>query len=243
MTMPSLYTIYKAWKIRYLDPLYFTNPHVMRCINDHPIPKTSQEPRRNHYGENSHTGTKDNYEYKRYWRPICYASKYVCDEIKYMIKAICEDPKAFFIFKKYHNHAVRDRYKQETKVKMEDIPDDVFLFLQDKVVKEMNKRNILAEVMLTSNVRISFYKEYGDHHVLRWLDPKSSRPQPLLTLATDDAGIFATNLRNEYSHLIQMLCDKMGVERFTAYDIAQSLMRKAEAFRFDRHHDQSADNL
>ena len=61
--------------------------------------------------------------------------------------------------------------------------------------------------MLTSNTRISFYNSYSEHHIKRWLGLGNAKkyPKPILVIASDDPGIFATNIRNEITHLYLVL--------------------------------------
>jgi len=159
-------------------------------------------------------------------------------ELELLLDQQKKNPEAFKLFRMHHNlqnPRIRDKFDKEFDkphdIPSDWIPDDVFFSLQDAIVEETRRRNVLIEVMPTSNVRISFYQEYKDHHMLLWLDPENHRPKPQITIATDDPGIFATTLRNEYSHLIYTLRNK-GVSADDAYKTAETLMLNARAFRF-----------
>ena len=218
MPTPPLYTLNKAWKIRSLDPMLFHNRHVEECYQ---------------YVYSCYKkGNILPHEPQKYWMPVIYASAFIRSEIKDMIRSICKDVLAFTLFKKYHSLEIRERYDKEIEIDRDDIPVEVFRLLQDRVVERMCERNILAEVMPTSNLRISFYKQYADHHMALWVDPNNTRPKPSITLATDDAGIFATNLRNEYSHFIQVLTRELKMPLQEAYAIARSLIANGKVFRF-----------
>ena len=94
-----------------------------------------------------------------------------------------------------------------------------------------NKRSIAIESLPTSNVRISFYKEYSEHHLQRWLGLNDENdPIPSVVLGSDDPGIFATNLKNEYCHVYQMI--KSGHGKKTAEENLLYLQRNGEKFTF-----------
>ncbi|MDG3442867.1 hypothetical protein [Nitrospirillum amazonense] len=77
--------------------------------------------------------------------------------------------------------------------------------LQDCVLKKINARGIVLETLPTSNVRISVYRSYAEHHVFRWLGLNGPGERMSVCVGSDDPGIFATNLRNEYAHLLREL--------------------------------------
>jgi adenosine deaminase len=77
--------------------------------------------------------------------------------------------------------------------------------LQKKILKILKEKEIAIEIMMSSNTRISYYDKYEDHHIFKWLDKKDI---PDLIIATDDPGIFNTNLKNEYLHLYNILSNK-----------------------------------
>lgn len=84
---------------------------------------------------------------------------------------------------------------------------------QNMMIKFLNEKNIVIETLPTSNVRISYYKQYSEHHLARWLGfSDSDDPKPNVVVGSDDTGIFMTNLRNEYAHIYQTLAKKSDNE-------------------------------
>lgn len=81
------------------------------------------------------------------------------------------------------------------------------LELQRKVMTLLKDNNIAIESMITSNVRISYYENYKDHHIVRWLMPSEEEKNiiPIIVIASDDPGIFNNNMRIEFCHLDQIL--------------------------------------
>ena len=154
--------------------------------------------------------------------------EYSCEKQKNYQKEAME------IFIKYHtNEFVLKAYNDYVSVDTDFISSKVLKFIQNFIIDLLNKRNIIIESMISSNKLISFYNSYQEHHILRWLGvgKYKTSPKPTLVLASDDPGIFVTNIRNEYSHLYLMLKNKKLSEDeiFTKLEM---LVRNAQIYRF-----------
>lgn len=125
-------------------------------------------------------------------------------------------PNPYAIFTQYHSSAVHAKYNPKgnqgeeayKKVDSDFFGDKALEYLQNRVLEFIIEKRIAIETLLTSNVRISFYKKYGEHHVLRWLgldERFRDAPMPVVCLGTDDPGIFATSLKNECYHLARLI--------------------------------------
>lgn len=68
-------------------------------------------------------------------------------------------------------------------------------FAQNSLKQIIRNRKIALETLPTSNVRIGIYKNHAEHHLRKWLDEGLD-----VVIGSDDAGIFATNIYNEYAH-------------------------------------------
>ncbi len=142
-------------------------------------------------------------------------------------------PQAFAEFERYHNHRFWERYNEKVKVSTERVTEDMLRTLQDIVVKECNTRHCLIEVMLTSNLRICPFEAYAEHHLFRWLRKGADgRPTPEFCLATDDPGIFSTNLRNEFAHALRTAESMDDFKGLDVYDLLTRCNERARAFRF-----------
>lgn len=129
---------------------------------------------------------------------------WIQEEIK-LINKFRNDSMAFKIFTAYHNDAyVRRKYESCIDIDTGYITDELIYMLQDYMILRLRENKISVEVMPTSNKRIMGYKTYEEHHVLRWLgiDSKNVRPSPSILLASDNPGLFSTNIYNEYAHLL-----------------------------------------
>ena len=68
-------------------------------------------------------------------------------------------------------------------------------FIQNSLKQIVRDRKIALETLPTSNIRIGIYKNHAEHHLRKWLDEGLD-----VIIGSDDAGIFATNIYNEYAH-------------------------------------------
>lgn len=145
--------------------------------------------------------------------------------------------KSLDLFKKYHlDEDVRKRSEELIQVRTNEIPFDVITALQRKIIERLNSRQIALEVMPTSNVRISIYEKYEEHHIFRLLGCDDSEEYPMgvspaICLASDDPGIFATCLQNEYAHVFNGLLKK-GKSEHEALQEIERLIDNAWAYAF-----------
>jgi adenosine deaminase len=132
----------------------------------------------------------------------------------------------------YHIGEYIAKYKKLIQIKPDEIFDvDLLKKLQNMMIEMLNKRNIAIESLPTSNLRISYYKNYNEHHIQRWLGLKDkSDPMPMFVLGSDDTGVFATNLRNEYCHVFQALESKYG--RNVAIEQIGKLQQNSKVYSF-----------
>lgn len=160
----------------------------------------------------------------------------MCDEARR------DAPNAFRLFKAYHSFAVRGtdhrKYNELIQVEASFFNDEEIAHMQAKVLEEVHKRGIAIETMPTSNVRISVYNSYKEHHIFRWLGlvdkPEyKNEKRPIICIASDDPGIFATNLRNEYAHVYNTLITDYGKCHVEAIDILKRINENCRVYRFE----------
>lgn len=133
------------------------------------------------------------------------------------------------LYEAYHDGCKIERYN--TMIEIE--PFKIFgvgelKTLQNKMIELLNKKNIAIETLPTSNVRISYYKNYDEHHLIRWL---TQEPKPTVVVGSDDTGIFMTNLRNEYTHIYQILQRHFQNDE-KALSKVERLNKNSKAFTF-----------
>ena len=110
------------------------------------------------------------------------------------------------LFKLYHNFDCYERYKEFTEIETNFFKKNILKKFQEIVLKQLNLKQMAIETIPTSNLRISFYENYSEHHIFRWLNKVKNKPN--LIICSDDPGIFATNLKNEYLHIKKYIKDK-----------------------------------
>jgi adenosine deaminase len=108
--------------------------------------------------------------------------------------------------------------------------------LQQAVLKRLADCTIAIETLPTSNVRISIHECYDEHHASNWLGLGKHPMQSsvAIVIGSDDPGIFATGLRQEYAHLLRVLRGRakdLG-EPLKAEALIQRLCADAKRFRF-----------
>lgn len=213
-TAPPPHLLYMAWQLRRLDPVMAR--YVNRCLSML-SPEIDLE-------------VAERMIVHRITDPHRRA------EAQEALNAARELPDAFALFIDYHRPDVHQRGMAWSEVDLAEVDTDALIALQHRAIDLLNRRNIAIETLPTSNVRISYYEDHEDHHVLRWLgrhpDFPTGAPRPIVCVGSDDPGIFACSLRNEYAHLKRILQDKLHLSGDDAMAILQQLNTNGRAFRF-----------
>jgi adenosine deaminase len=139
------------------------------------------------------------------------------------------------VFELYHSDVVISKSEQLFEVEDDPFTSEIFESLQKYVLNLFVDKNIAIETLPTSNVRISYYEDHSEHHLPVWLGHSSERtdyPKPSVVVGTDDSGIFATNLRNEFAHIFLILTKECGLSNDDAYEEIKKLNRNGEMFSF-----------
>lgn len=105
----------------------------------------------------------------------------------------------------------RDNYEKIIKVEINELFDIQSLeILQQLVLSELARKEIVVEALPTSNMCISYYQHLKEYHLKKWLELDDNGLLPPVVLGSDDPGIFMTNIYNEYAlaytHLDQCNC-------------------------------------
>jgi hypothetical protein len=139
---------------------------------------------------------------------------------------------AFDLFRRRHRLET-GRCREWVEVEAALLPQEAYGALQDHVLAEVNRRGIALETLPTSNLRISYYRRLDEHHLFRWLGLRGPAlvNLPTVVIGSDDPGIFATNLKNEFSAIAAVLRSEFGM---TADHASQMLTRLNDAARIRR---------
>ena len=107
------------------------------------------------------------------------------------------------LFLLYHRKDVAERYDEIIEIDTYDVlGEEQLTQLQLLLLKEMQQREIVIETLPTSNVIIGNHHDYSSYHLYNWYKwKKEGKALPPIVVGTDDTGIFATNIYNEYCNI------------------------------------------
>lgn len=122
----------------------------------------------------------------------------------------------------------------------EGYPDLIFN-VQEKMIQEISKLRIGIECCPSSNFRIARLRSFDRHPIFRFMPVEESESRyPLsVTVNTDDLGIFATSLPNEFSLLALALLKKRkpdGSHWYSSqqvYDWIERVIKNGHKFHFN----------
>jgi adenosine deaminase len=107
--------------------------------------------------------------------------------------------------------------------------------LQQVLMDEVSQRKVVIETLPSSNVRISQYQNFQEHHALRWMRVPShvlpGDPEIMVSLGSDDPGIFAGDLNGEFYQLYAAL-RKEGIGDKPALDYLATVNERGRQYRF-----------
>lgn len=107
------------------------------------------------------------------------------------------------------NSECRKEQEKTIEVKTDFLGIPELLELQQRVQQLIAVRDVVIETLPVSNLRIGQIRHIQDHHVLRWLKVDGYTVEGdadmNICMGSDDPGVFATNIKNEYYHLYMAL--------------------------------------
>lgn len=110
-----------------------------------------------------------------------------------------------------------------------------YLHLQQALMQEVAQRNVIIETLPSSNVRISQYNSFSEHHSLRWMRApgfvQEGDPEIMVSLGSDDPGIFAGDLNGEFYQLYGALRNQ-GISDRAALALLAPINERGRAYRF-----------
>jgi len=141
----------------------------------------------------------------------------------------------FRIFEAYHSLPIRKRYYDLIEISTCKLISRYQLVdIQKTLLKYLTEQGIVMETLPTSNVRIGHHRDYRTYHLWNWLKWKSAGNDiPSIVLGTDDTGIFATNIINEYANIFAQLTTSQRLSAKEAMDTIKYLDDNGTNFRFE----------
>ena len=141
---------------------------------------------------------------------------------------------AFLYYNYHYNSKVKCKGREIIEVKITPKMQQAVEFIQLEMQKKIAKMGIEIEVNPSSNYLIGTFKRYDRHPILNFynlgLETDSEKirrcPQISVSINTDDQGVFATSLENEYALMLQAverICDEDGNPMYSRAMIYQWL--------------------
>lgn len=125
------------------------------------------------------------------------------------------------LFARYHSKEVSVRYNEIIRINtLELFGEKELTLLQKALLAFMHQKEIVIETLPTSNVMIGNHREYATYHLHSWYQwKKEGLPLPPIVIGSDDAGIFATNIYNEYCNIYCQFFyeNKMNAEEIISF--------------------------
>jgi len=113
--------------------------------------------------------------------------------------------------------------------------NQLYIRTQQALMEEVRSRKVIIETLPSSNVRISIYKNFKEHHSLRWMQVpgflEEGDPEIMVSLGSDDPGIFAGDLNSEFYQLYATLRE-VGLGDKSALAYLSPLNERGKQYRF-----------
>lgn len=128
--------------------------------------------------------------------------------------AIRYNPGVAFLYKTYHyNKRVREIGEEMVEVRVLPCMVQAVKKVQRMLQREVSEIGIAIETNPSSNYLIGSFRRYDKHPIVTWYnngltydeEALKSCPQIHVSVNTDDQGVFATYLENEYAYLVLAL--------------------------------------
>jgi adenosine deaminase len=160
-----------------------------------------------------------------------------CDEEWYEIEKQLNDRKDMNLIKvieKYHFSESRIRYDEIIELEaLELFKIAAIKELQQTILKHMHKKEVVIETLPTSNVRIGQHHSFDTYHLWNWVKwEEEGHSIPPIVVGTDDTGIFATNIYNEYANIYCHLTCQCRMVHHDAMSLIEKLDKNASIYRF-----------
>lgn len=155
------------------------------------------------------------------------------DDIQKEIKGNGQDERVLLL-RQYHSLDCRSEYDRIIEIDVNEIYSTTDLeLLQRMLLHYLHENEIVIEALPTSNVRIGHYRDYDSYHLWNWLTwEKEGECIPPIVIGTDDAGIFATNIYNEYANIYCSLITNNRMSHNEAMSAIEKLDKNGRIYKF-----------
>ena len=150
-------------------------------------------------------------------------------------KCLPKKDKRVELLEKYHNSRYCKFYNEIIKIEALELFDvKAIKELQLALLKHMHKKEIVIETLPTSNVRIGQHHDFETYHLWNWIKwEEEGAFIPPIVVGTDDTGIFATNIYNEYANIYCHLTSQCKMNHEKAMALIEKLDKNASIYKFE----------
>lgn len=170
-------------------------------------------------------------------RDYTHIDKFDFAEMEKVTKMFKDNTAAKRLYRKYHfDPRVKEEYNKLCDVDIEKglFTAENLYHIQKLVLNEIAMKGVALEVLLTSNIAISFYRESKEHHLEKWLGDdldEEGMLTPPIVVGSDDPGIFMTNIYIEYARIATYL-EQKGYGYMERMHVLEDLIKNGEYFKF-----------
>lgn len=138
------------------------------------------------------------------------------------------------VYKLYHDNRFRTKYNTKIPVQLDEfIKLEDIVYIQKSILEMMNNKEIVIETLPMSNVRIGFHQDFSTYHLWNWIKwKKEGIGVPPIIIGSDDTGIFATNIFNEYANIYLMLIQHHKMSHTDAIAVLDEFRQNGEVYKF-----------
>lgn len=128
------------------------------------------------------------------------------------------------------------QYEQKKEFELNEVTSEMLIKAQQFVQGIIAEKQIIIETLPTSNVRISHYNSMKEHHIFRWIQVPEriidGDKKMIVSLGSDDPGIFVTDMRNEFYHIFSILTEEYGYSERDALNEASKINENGRIYQF-----------
>ena len=149
-----------------------------------------------------------------------------------LLKAETAEEKDFM--EMYNSLLYRSYYEKPVEVAVNEIFSvSQMIILQKSLLRFMHEKEIVIEALPTSNLRIGYHKKLNSYQLFNWYKwEKDGFSIPPIVIGTDDAGIFSTNIYNEYALIYCFLVYEKKMNRNEVISYIRGLYENSELYAF-----------
>lgn len=175
--------------------------------------------------------------YEKYYPPYLLQEAWLMrkeDPYQYLAKEKEEDKKET-LFLRYHERRIVEKCNEIIAIDTYEIFEEEELHeMQLAVLKKMHDEEIVIETLPTSNVIIGHHQSFETYHLYNWYRwGKEGHPVPPIVVGTDDTGIFATNIYNEYCNIYSLFLYEKKMNVTDVLRFIEYLDENSRLYRFD----------